>query len=754
MSNHPSTFQTVRARTATKGNSKKLWISGCLIGVVILGIVLVVAGIYYFKPADQSQSVIIFKEPGNNTTYNLGDTITFRAVAKDDVNVRQVEIWAGDLLIQLENSEVEGGISPFPVITSWYPTKPGTYTISARSTNSLGNQSVNFITVNIKEILDSDGDQVPDELDNCPQQAGNDSGMGCLDADFDGIPDETDACPSEAGLPDDGCPSPSEEDRDGDGMLDSADACPDEIGSPGASGCPDRDDDGYADSEDACPDEAGFDSACPIPGDADGDSVPDGEDTCPLEPGSTDFSGCSDDDADGVLDYEDECPSSSGSVTDLGCPQMAADGPMFPPVPEDDDNPPEEGGEGLGDPFTGYKSIIPLEIEGYSLYVRGRYDRVRCYLSANGFPLPDGPYDIYHVGYHYWDIAAEMAGENVISITSVDDEIPLDLRLECLGFHGDDFDIIADISVSHPAEEWDGRDLQAQYGDGDFIINYHICAYSCGSVPLPTPYLEPIVIGPEGDGPYEARWQWNGDEDVIDGFFIVDIQRHDTPTLYTIYSPETRRVSMNDYVPACGETLNLAIYAFRETEDGLITSRRSNIVQWERTDCTHQALVTFNLLDVHDVPDDERGSSTVGPIYGYFSVDTTAAESLSLGFRAFWFNIHGTRHGGLRLSHRRYPIQSIFDWIIREMDSCLGNGCNSNRYSTAETNTILLEFDEGDIISVGGRVMDHDLRNADDVFFEGFVPISLDGVEPGIYPMVIEDRFADLHLTIELLPDE
>ncbi|MBI9050439.1 MAG: thrombospondin type 3 repeat-containing protein [Anaerolineaceae bacterium] len=752
MSNHPSTFDTIRARTARKGKPKWLLISGCLLVVGIMGILLVIAGLVYFRPVDQSQSVIIFKEPVENATYYLGDTITLRTVAKDDDNVKQVEIWAGDQLIQLDNSEVQSGVSPFPVITTWYPIQAGMYTISARSTNALGKQSVNFITVNIKEIMDQDGDQIPDDMDNCPQQAGNDSGVGCMDTDFDGIPDETDVCPLEAGLPDDGCPSPSEEDRDGDGMLDIADACPDEVGSPGALGCPDRDGDGYADNEDACPDEAGTFSDCPTPGDADGDSVPDSEDTCPLEPGSADLAGCSDDDADGVLDFEDECPGTTGSATDLGCPQMAADGPMFPPVPEDDDNPPEEGDDGLGDPFSGYKTILPVEIEGYSLFVRGRYDRVACYLHVNGYsPLL---YEINRIDSHYWDIAAEMAGENSLYLPNVDDEYPLDLQLECLGYNDDDFDVISDISVSHPVEEWDGRDLQAEYNDGGFVINYHICAYSCEAVPLPAPYLEPIVIGPESEGPYEARWQWDGDEGAIDGFVIIDVQRYDTPTLYIIHSPETRRVSMNDFVPACGETLNLAIYAFRETEDGLIMSRRSNIEEWAASGCNHQALITFNYLDVHDIPGDERGYSTVGPIYGYFLADTTAAESQMLGFRAHWFNIHGTRQGGLRLSGRRYPIQSIFDWIIREMDSCLGNGCNSNRYATAETNTILVEFDEGDVISVGGRVMDHDLRNADDVFFEGFVPINLDGVEPGTYPMVIEDRYADLHLDVTLLPDE
>ncbi|WP_428269731.1 OmpA family protein [Haliangium sp.] len=118
---------------------------------------------------------------------------------------------------------------------------------------------------------DSDGDGVPDDRDNCPNQAedldGNEDEDGCpeeeapADSDGDGLDDEQDQCPAEAedrdGFQDeDGCP---DVDNDGDGIPDSDDQCPgdgeDMDGFEDADGCPDADNDGdgIADTADQCP---------------------------------------------------------------------------------------------------------------------------------------------------------------------------------------------------------------------------------------------------------------------------------------------------------------------------------------------------------------------------------------------------------------------------------------------------------------------------------------------------------------------
>jgi outer membrane protein OmpA-like peptidoglycan-associated protein len=121
------------------------------------------------------------------------------------------------------------------------------------------------------------------------------------DADGDGIPDETDQCPNEPEdfdkfQDEDGCP---DLDNDGDGIADSDDKCPDEPedidGFEDEDGCPDPDNDGdgILDADDQCPNDAGppENHGCPDP-DRDGDAVPDRIDNCPDDPGTIENHGC------------------------------------------------------------------------------------------------------------------------------------------------------------------------------------------------------------------------------------------------------------------------------------------------------------------------------------------------------------------------------------------------------------------------------------------------------------------------------
>jgi outer membrane protein OmpA-like peptidoglycan-associated protein len=121
------------------------------------------------------------------------------------------------------------------------------------------------------------------------------------DADGDGIPDETDQCPNEPEdkdrfQDDDGCPDP---DNDNDGILDVDDKCPNDP----------EDIDGFED-EDGCPDP-----------DNDGDGILDVDDQCPNDPGPPENNGCPDPDrdGDGVPDRIDNCPDEPGTVENQGC---------------------------------------------------------------------------------------------------------------------------------------------------------------------------------------------------------------------------------------------------------------------------------------------------------------------------------------------------------------------------------------------------------------------------------------------------
>ncbi|HEV7555895.1 MAG TPA: OmpA family protein [Kofleriaceae bacterium] len=143
-------------------------------------------------------------------------------------------------------------------------------------------------------------------------QPGGTATHGFGDRDGDGIPDNVDQCPDERedfdGYQDaDGCPDP---DNDGDGIPDAQDKCPndpeDKDGFQDADGCPelDNDGDGIPDSLDKCPNDPedfdGFQDADGCPDDDnDGDGIPDKLDKCPNDPEN--FNGFED---------EDGCPDS------------------------------------------------------------------------------------------------------------------------------------------------------------------------------------------------------------------------------------------------------------------------------------------------------------------------------------------------------------------------------------------------------------------------------------------------------------
>jgi outer membrane protein OmpA-like peptidoglycan-associated protein len=84
--------------------------------------------------------------------------------------------------------------------------------------------------------VDSDGDGITDDVDNCPGVKGPIENHGCpyLDTDNDSIPDKDDDCPSIAGKAVfRGCP-----DTDGDGISDKYDLCPTIPGVMQNNGCP------------------------------------------------------------------------------------------------------------------------------------------------------------------------------------------------------------------------------------------------------------------------------------------------------------------------------------------------------------------------------------------------------------------------------------------------------------------------------------------------------------------------------------
>jgi OOP family OmpA-OmpF porin len=174
--------------------------------------------------------------------------------------------------------------------------------------------------------MDTDGDGIADNADDCPSVKGLAQFAGCPDSDGDGIKDSSDNCPNQAGpASNNGCPLPT--DSDGDGVVDDKDRCPNEAGPASNNGCPlpkDSDGDGVIDANDNCPNEAGpaSNNGCPLPKDSDGDGVIDANDKCPNTKGLPQFAGCPDTDGDGIEDARDKCPSTAGPASNNGCPEI------------------------------------------------------------------------------------------------------------------------------------------------------------------------------------------------------------------------------------------------------------------------------------------------------------------------------------------------------------------------------------------------------------------------------------------------
>ena len=120
------------------------------------------------------------------------------------------------------------------------------------SFNKREKEIIPTISVQEKE-LDSDGDGIVDNLDECPNFPGLRQFNGCNDTDQDGIWDSQDACPHLYGTKTNrGCPG-SSVDTDKDGLMDEVDNCPFMKGAAAMGGCPDSDKDGLSDLDDYCP---------------------------------------------------------------------------------------------------------------------------------------------------------------------------------------------------------------------------------------------------------------------------------------------------------------------------------------------------------------------------------------------------------------------------------------------------------------------------------------------------------------------
>ncbi len=194
-----------------------------------------------------------------------------------------------------------------------------TSTVPSISHTQPNQATTDILVTKYAQVADSDGDGIPNSVDNCPEVMNSDQS----DVNHDGVGDVCDNCPHRANAdqadPDndhlgsacDNCPNhynPNQEDRDGDGVGDLCDNCPD-IANANQR---DNDNDGRGNTCDNCPTIPNWDQVDsdrdgigdPCDPDVDGDCVLNTMDNCP----NLSNADQADSDQDGVGDLCDNCP--------------------------------------------------------------------------------------------------------------------------------------------------------------------------------------------------------------------------------------------------------------------------------------------------------------------------------------------------------------------------------------------------------------------------------------------------------------
>ena len=251
-------------------------------------------------------SVSNFNGQTNKVSYETGEamSITISGTAETATSWARFTVFDqnGNQVAQTSgNNSGYGGSSTLPTnLSATAPATPGTYTYAvawfSNDSSSFGNHremqrvNTNQFTVVAPAPVDSDGDGVVDNNDQCPNTPANTEvdANGCpipVDSDSDGVVDNNDQCPNTPANTEvdaNGCPvvdpGPTCTDNDNDGFFAEADCgtaqdCDDEVAAvnPGASEfCSDNIDnncDGLVDGAD--------ETTCPAPPtctDADGDT--------------------------------------------------------------------------------------------------------------------------------------------------------------------------------------------------------------------------------------------------------------------------------------------------------------------------------------------------------------------------------------------------------------------------------------------------------------------------------------------------
>ena len=272
----------------------------------------------------------------SNTTAKSGIPIDDEIIKWSGVNSsNEIKYFTG-ILDSISKFEMDGTKVTFNIKNlDLTHLKNGYFKTSLKISDQVKNEGDEYVYYyflkdgNIKKIgvtiIDSDDDEIGDELDNCPTTANTDQtdldedGTGDVcddDKDGDTILNDVDNCPNtanadQADMDEDGIGDVCDDDKDGDTILNDSDNCP-----------------STANTDQADIDRDGIGDVCD--NDKDGDTILNDSDNCPSN-ANTDQADFDDDkigdvcdsdiDGDGVLNEDDDCDDTpkDSKINTKGC---------------------------------------------------------------------------------------------------------------------------------------------------------------------------------------------------------------------------------------------------------------------------------------------------------------------------------------------------------------------------------------------------------------------------------------------------
>jgi hypothetical protein len=264
-----------------------------------------------------------------------------------------------------------------------------------------------------------------------------------------------------------------------------------------------------------------------------------------------------------------------------------------------------------------------LQVELMDLTVDGGYDRVYCYASFEGAPemrIPEDDSTFVRISGGKGDVATWDATSRIFVIPIPADGA-LSLEGECWGWWGKSLTKLGVFKDSTTIDQWNGapRSLTGS----PFTIRYSVKIagemLARGRVTYQDPTLpQPYNVRETVDGSPALsehilrvlRWQWNGDENKINGFAVF----LDGKPYKTVQGVRERTTDVKLSI-RCGTRVRWQVAAI----SGSVLSRLSAPYEYEQQPCPVFAEVTFEKVRLTSIEEDVRW-----PVFEYFCSDRNA----------------------------------------------------------------------------------------------------------------------------------